>query len=511
MPRFSARAKEIWDEIWYYSDIEKANKLKEDLRGPLDIAFGKLFIAYYYGLYQQHDKFLAILTEIEDENQLLKDQFLQFMINVYYCRYYKGWNNPIVNKKQAKIYLDKIERSVQDIDYKDEWEKYYCIGWHFFSQAMYENFINGDPLKAIELMKKCIEAVSHIPEEGEMYSAVFQNNIGYFYLESGNFEEAEKSLILALDVHKRFNSIDQSMSLNFLCLISFIRGDLQTAKEMNMARLKVAKSFNNSYEIFRSLTAKGDYLYQEGNYDEAIKAHSESLVYRKLYGEPLEIFWGYFQMFDLYYRRYKLTMDKTFLTQAKHTLDDLRELRENHSDNQTIVNFTNYAHALVLKFGSIRKKGKAIDIMEKLMDTYPNDNRISLSLLELLFEDVMQSEDQDTINQIDELMMKIRNHPLRNSPQAIFDFISQQIFLAKYNYYIQGDPTLGLEILSDAKDFMNTHKLDNLVLKIDAEIQVLRRDITKWDNVDMSVQDRIKLSEFTKYIEEALKMADKQV
>jgi hypothetical protein len=40
-------------------------------------------------------------------------------------------------------------------------------------------------------------------------------------------------------------------------------------------------------------------------------------------------------------------------------------------------------------------------------------------------------------------------------------------------------------------------------------IDRLESDITKWDKVDISIRDRIKTSEFSKYIQQALEIADK--
>lgn len=50
-----------------------------------------------------------------------------------------------------------------------------------------------------------------------------------------------------------------------------------------------------------------------------------------------------------------------------------------------------------------------------------------------------------------------------------------------------------------------------MVNELYAETQVLEREITKWDNVDISVKDRIKVSEFNKYIQQALEIAEKQM
>ena len=510
MPRFSAKAKEIHDEILYYTDIVKAKSILKELKDPLDNAFGKFFIAGYYIIFQQPGKFLEILAEIESENKRLKDQFLQFLINVRYCIYYMGFNQPVVSKEQAEKYLDKIEQSYQDIDYKDDWEKYICIGWYYNLKAEYEENITANFSNAIKFIKKCMKARSKIPKDGEYYSARGNINLGFYYRENGDFEEAEKTLHQSLDACKKYNNLDQLWSLFNLSSLSFIKGDLQKAMELNMHGLGIAKRFNNTFGIYQGLTRKGNYLLQEGNYDEAIKTYHESLVYRKQHGDPLQIFWGHFLIFDFYYQRFKITKDKAFLTQAEQTLIDLQELSKTHSDNKIVLNYANYAHSLILMHGNIMKKAKSMGIMQELMNFYPNDIRISLSLLALLFQDVIQSEDQDTINQIDELMVKISKIPLRNNPQAIFSFISQEIFLANYNYYIKGDPSLALDLLNDAKDRINTYKLDNLVKELDAEIQLLEREITKWEHLDLSIKDRIKKSEFNKYVHQALIIADRQ-
>ncbi|MHA2251082.1 MAG: tetratricopeptide repeat protein [Candidatus Kariarchaeaceae archaeon] len=511
MPRFSAKAKEIHDEIWCFTDIVRAKSHMNELKDPLDIAFVKLFIASHYLLIQEQRKSLEILTEIENENKIIKDQFIQFIVNVYFCTYYMGINNPIVSKEQAEKYFDKTEQSYHEISYQDDWEKYYCIGWYYNTKAYYENVIENDISNVIKYQKKCIEAWSAIPQDGKYWSAIGQDMLGLYYLGSGDLEEAEKYLTRALDTHKKYNNLKQLWPLSHLSSLNFLKGDLQKAKELNMQRLDITKRLNRTYGIFACLTQKGFHSYHEGNYDEALKAYREGLVYRKQHGDPLQVFWGYNQIFDFYYQRFKITKDRAFLIQAEQTLTDLKELSKTHSEDKTITNYTNFAQALILKHGNIRKKGSAIDILEELIEFYPNNIEISLNLLELLFEDVIQSEDQGTINQIDELMEKLSKIPLRNNPQAIFNFISQQIFLAKYNYYIKGDPSLALDILNDAKARIITYKLDNLVNELDAEIHVLEREITRWDNLDISVKERIKQSEFSKYIQQALSIADKQM
>jgi hypothetical protein len=122
----------------------------------LDIAFGIIFMAWEYWQIAQTGKLLEILTEVENENKRFKDQF---MINFYYCVYYGSmdWYRT-VDKEQAENYFNIIEQSYQDIDYKDDWEKYFCIGLYYFSRPGYYYAFRDDTTNVIKFQKKHNEA-----------------------------------------------------------------------------------------------------------------------------------------------------------------------------------------------------------------------------------------------------------------------------------------------------------------------------------------------------------------
>lgn len=511
MPRFSQKAKEIFEVIWYQADVNKAKKLMKELKNPLDIAFGKIWIARDSLVFKRQTEFLKIISKLENESKELKDRFIQFLIYYLYILYYSGFNAPIIDCDQVKKYLNNMEETYHALNHLDDWEKYFSEGWYYYSKAFYLYKVNINLSDAIKFQKMCIDSFSKVPQDGKFLSEYNHLNMGQYYLEDGNFEEAEKSFKISLEVTVEYNHKMQSWLMGSLSWLNFLKGDLRNAREYNNKSLKSAKRDNNLPVIIYGLMRKALLLQGEGNYNDPLKAYQEGLVYRKQHGNPLEIFWGYFNIFDFYYKRFKITRDKAFFTQAEQTLTDLQELRKTHSDNKVIVSYTDYAQALIFKFGNIRKKGKAIDIIEELVDAYPNEIGMTLELLELLFEDFFLSEDPDIIDQIDRLMEKVNQIPLRNNPQAIFSFISQQIILAKYIYYIKGHASVALNILYNAKDHINTYKLDNLVNELDAEIEVLEKELTRWDNVDMSIKERIKSSEFNKYIQHALSIADKKM
>ncbi|MHA2100483.1 MAG: tetratricopeptide repeat protein [Candidatus Kariarchaeaceae archaeon] len=510
MPRFSTGAKKVLEAFHFHFDLQKANDLLQELKEPLDISFAKLQIAFHIQMFGQEAKFLEIMSEIRHENEILQDQLIEYLLNIRYCRHYLGFNNPILDKEQTKKYFDKIEQSYQTIDYNDDWEKYYCVGFYYHTKAVYDMTMEDDYTNAIISAKKCIANWAKIPVDGEKFAAIGHNNLGILYLLNGNFKEAEKSFTLnaGLSEHQLTDNMVTFWSLGHLSRLNFLRGDLQKAKDLTEQRLEITRQIKNPYGIFTSLTERGDRLYQEGNYDEAHKSYLESIKYRKQFGDALTIFWGYFNSFQFYYRRYKISKDNTLLLEAEQTLNNLEKLTQTHSDHKTIVNYTNYARSLLLKHGNVRKRARAIDILEEMIEEYPKRIDIALNLLELLFEDVVQSEDQDTLNQINELMGRISNVPLRNNPLALIDFISQQIFLAKFDYYIKGKPSQALDILNDAKNHVESYKFANLTHSIDKEIDELEKELTKWENIDMSVKERIKQSKFDKFIADALKIVE---
>ncbi|MHA2251256.1 MAG: hypothetical protein ACXAD7_12915 [Candidatus Kariarchaeaceae archaeon] len=82
-------------------------------------------------------------------------------------------------------------------------------------------------------------------------------------------------------------------------------------------------------------------------------------------------------------------------------------------------------------------------------------------------------------------------------------YISQQIIIAKYQFYIKGDIGSAFKLLESAKNQMKDYHLPNLEEQIQQEIQVLEGEITKWDSIDISVKERIDQSKFQKYINNA--------
>jgi len=510
MTRFSAKGKEIFDVIWYQMDVDKAEKLCAEELDPIDLAFGKLWIAYLKLQLQRINEFLEILTEIENLNKKLHDNLMQFFTDALYCLYYCGYNSPTISKEKAENHFDQFVYAFNHNIYEDDWEEFFTTGWYNFAKGQYTWLIKDDHAKGVEILKKIPEVWVKVPQDGAYLAGFGHILYGWINFLYGNLNEAEQSFQLAIEATQKYNNLWYLTALADLSFLHSIRGNLLKARELNAKVLEIARHFNSRYHISLSLTLQGSYLFSEGRYDEALEAYTEGFNVRKLEKDPLVVFMGYFRIFGFYYDRFEVTREMAFFKQAEETLVELQRLSKTFADNKTIVNYTQFAMANLFKYGNLKKRGKAVAIFEELIDLYPNNISMLLEFLELLFEDVIVSEDQETLDQIELLMEKVNQIPLLHNIQAIPSFISQQIILAKYQYYIKGDISGALQIFHDAKEQILTYKLDNLVTVLETEIRVLETEITKWKNIDISVKERIQKSEFNKYIQQALKQVDKQ-
>ena len=131
-------------------------------------------------------------------------------------------------------------------------------------------------------------------------------------------------------------------------------------------------------------------------------------------------------------------------------LFELKQLNEHYPNDKTINNFTRYSEARLLKFGNLHKRAKSALIFEELINIYPINYDIVKEYLELLFEDFLISEDQETIEKIYFLMNKVYNFPLIFN--SIFTFVFQQIIFARYQFFIKDNITSAFEILNEAKE-----------------------------------------------------------
>lgn len=499
--------------LYVHNNLKKTNLLINELSDPIDIAYANVYKTFNLFAFQNPKEGLDLLDKVENQNKLWQNMHLQNLLDLYYFMYYNGFNRPIVDKEKAEIRIRSAEESLHKIRFVDSQEEWMTLAFFHLQKALYE--IKRENIqKAVKLNQEAIKYWSKMEDDmlKTTFVALAFNNLGDAYRKLGEFKNAEKAYLRALDGDLKYNTFWQLWRLYNLALLARLQGDLGKARKWNDQRLNASKHFNNIYGLYGSLTLQANLLNEEGRYDEALQSHEESLDYRKQYKEPLQIFLGYYNILTFYNSHFIATQNQTYLNEAEKILFILEETKIANPKNSLISNFTNFAKAQLLKHGNMRKKGKAVELLEQLLEIYPRNQEMILNLLELLFEDANAFGDSETISQIDALMEKINNLPLRGKPQAVIEFVSQQIIIAKYTYYIKGDVTLAINILNTTKEDVSIYKLAHLITKIDQEISSLENNVKKWNKLLESADDvnnRIKQADFQKYIKDVQKFKSK--
>ena len=506
MTRFSKKAKKIFDLIWYKADIEQSKILFKELTIPLDIAFVKIWFAYYYFMFFKTDLALAELKESDEIIRSNPDKLNSFCINWLFFFYYQGshFARPMISLELTKQYYNKFESIYNDqIDYFDEWEKHFCDGFYFYNKSVYYYMTKKNLEQEIMWGRKTKESLQLLPEDGEFFSRCIGNiHLAFFQRMAGYFGESEKNFQIASQEAERYTSLWQNVALVNLCQLNMQKGDFKKAFEINEKSYNLCKKFNYFPGVYMSLGGKGDFFYEEGKYNEALKSYQESLIYRKQHNDPLEVCIGYLDIFWLYYQNFKLTKEKDNFKKAEEIFLELKKLHDQYSDNKTITNYTKVADARLLKYGNFTKRAKSVLLFEELIKIWPYNFDNVKEYLELLFEDFLLSEDKETIEKIDLLMKKVIELPL--SINSINSYVLQQLTLARYQFFIKDDIEIAFKILNDAKEKISPYKIERYNSQIENEIINFKHDRTKWEKADYSIKERIMKSEFQKYIQEAL-------
>jgi tetratricopeptide (TPR) repeat protein len=508
MTRFSDKSILVFEQWFYHSDIKEVMRLTGELTNPLDIAFAKIWIVFWGITFEDYQLAFSTLFEIEKINEELKDEFINFQLDLLYCVYYVRINGPVFDKEKALEYMKKVEKKFPTIKGADDFEKYFVEGFYYHTRGLIKRKIESNISGAIMELKRSIGSFRKIPKYGEHIASFTEHGLASYYLAIGNFDEAEKLLTNFIELFEDYNNIMMLFAYDLLGEIKYGKCKIDETIKIDSKIIDLAKIIENNFWIAFGLSKKGNFLYNEGEYDEALEYYNESLEYRKK-STPLQYFWGKYEIFMYHYKLYEMTNETSYLIKSKELYKDLKELN-NNSEDSTMHHFASYTDALILKKGNMKMKVKAMDILEELSDIYPNNFDISLHLIEVLFDDFSVSEEEDIIEQIDSLMERFTRMPSLSRPSLIAEYTKYQIIVAKYNFLMKRNPTKALELLNITKNYLLKFNLDRLIKLIDSEIEGMEKELTRWDSLDPLTKKQIKTSEMRNYIKKAMVSVKRQ-
>ena len=207
-----------------------------------------------------------------------------------------------------------------------------------------------------------------------------------------------------------------------------LKGDIQKAHEYSNQALVTAKKYNQEYVIIKALDTIAYCFFQEGKYKEALASHQESLQYRIQTDQPSIKFLGYNNLFKYYYERFRMENNRLFLEKAGEQLLKMEDLRGKLSEDSLSMFLIRHDKAFLLKHGSFKEKAQAIEIFKQLLEVESESlyhREVAIHLIDLLFENIVITEDESIIKEIETIMKRLEEYPLLRNPKAVFGYTSQ--------------------------------------------------------------------------------------
>jgi tetratricopeptide (TPR) repeat protein len=512
--QLSDTAKEVLYNYFLEGDIEVMNALVDDTSDPRDKALARYCIAEYYLIVKKDtETFLNMIRELEEVNRQVNDLLLELTINYGYFALYSLWQ---VNQKLGDQYSHLIQATYEKIKYVDTWENNLVEGIYHFS---YSRNTQGDRTReeiqrSIIHAEKGLEGFSKLGEKGQEIADLLSLYVGMLYFRLGNFEKAESLYLKSIDVGKKYNGFWLPSGLGALAWFYILTGDPHNAHKYNDLQLQIAKKQNLISILIYGLALRGKICQLEGKYEEALESLLECLKLREKLNQPMELFEGYYDLFNYHYEMYQVQDNSKYLQEAKKYFKKLQEIANHHSDIDRLTFLTHLTQALVLKHGTFKNKAQSVELLEQLMDTEGilrgDFLLISINLLDLLFENITLSDEDELVNQTERIIQKVEEIPLQTNPNALYYYVTQQILIAKYYYYLRNDVTRAIRTLTHVSEEMQQYKLKNIEQLIDKELRILAQEKQKWEGLETPLKERIIKAEFQSYLQDALRLVNYQ-
>lgn len=477
----------------------------EENNGTIDGDMSLMFLAAWYVVVNEFEEALSILLKLEQSNDPLVKYGALYALHMYYT----GHNNPAINLDTANEYREKMELIFAQINFHDDWERYFTETLRGGMKMLSEFRIGGNVETQLQLIDELRVIMSKLPEYGYLFKLYFEATIGLIFLPKGLFEEAKQSFERFIQLFQ--NSDIASVAYKRLAELSIIRSNLVEAEQFMKQGEKAVKRSKNAWILFEAYNMNAYINELKLNYQKAETLRLELIEILVAKKNLLLRFKTHYELVSFYMRMFHLSKDQSYLTKALKCKDTLMDFSRDYPDNITIVRLSKLGNALILKLGGIKDKAIAIDIFEELLIVYPSNMDIKMNLVGLYFEDLSTDLISNTKDRIEVLLEEVEKSPLMRNPTTITEFSKYQILVAKYSYYLNGDIQKALDILYELKAQAEKYSMKQVTEQIAREIQVLESEVNKWTNISLSTQERINQSNINSYVKDLINIAKRSM
>ncbi|MBY9000634.1 MAG: tetratricopeptide repeat protein [Candidatus Heimdallarchaeota archaeon] len=335
----------------------------------------------------------------------------------------------------------------------------------------------GNCKKAINYSLEYLQKAEELGTINSIYRACLA--VAYHYAMSGDINESSKfnDRCAKLEEHPTFtDTVFPHIRMLVESRISWVKGDIDKALEMQLQKLEDIRKFLGKYYIAIVLSLLGDSYYQKGNLTKATTYYIESLEVRESYG-------AYSQVAENYLQIIIVNLEQNQQEKATEYYEQLKELKES-VDEDAVNQIFSLSKALFLssyidKESKEKAKQILIDLIGQEITYYQTTERAYLYLCDILLEEIRTSNDLQLLEELREYTKRLAIIATINDSHLL---LIELYFLQSKMFLLELKVEEALELLELAQEMACEKGLVRLEILLSNEHDMLLNQLDVWED-----------------------------
>ncbi|MFX1572678.1 MAG: hypothetical protein ACFFB0_08015 [Promethearchaeota archaeon] len=354
----------------------------------------------------------------------------------------------------------------------------------------------GDPDLALKILEQCLVLREEYDEKHKIaFTILVISWILLIYKGELDhaFEYMKRALTLAKEVNRKFTI---AVGLNTMAAYYHFKGELDRSITLYKQSLMLFKELNNKFYIGQILNSLAEVYKMKGEIECALEYSEQSVA------QFVEVGILRFTA-NAYDFLIQILIEKGDLERAQENLDQLEQMKNklNHKSTNLLYLFDK---ALLLKSSNrVRDRGKAEEILRKILEDdphYESKIRSLLHISELLLTELRMTGDLEVLEDINSYIAQL----LDISEKIHSYWVLTEIYLLQAKIsLLTFNIKKARRFLTQAQQIAERFNLNQLISKITSQKEDLLKKLDLWNklkNVEASMADRFELAQLEEQI-----------
>ena len=374
------------------------------------------------------------------------------------------------NNSLALKYVEQSSHLFRELD-----DEHGIAMVHATKASIYGNI--GDCKKAINNSLEYLQKAEELGIINIIYHACFA--VALYYAMSGDTGHAStfNDRCVKLEEHPSFTAHHTTHARMLVeTRMSWVKGDIDTALKMQLAKLELIRKSNDKYLIAIVLSLLGDSYYQKSNLTKAYTYYKESLEVRDSYG-------AYSQVAENYLQIIIVNLEQNQQEKATEYYEKLKELKE-YVDEAAVNQIFSLSEALFFKSyvdkdSKVKAKQILVDLINQDITYYQTTERAYLNLCDILLEEI---RDSNNLQLLEELREYTKRLAMIATMQDSHLLLIELYFLQSKMFLLELKVEEAFELLELAQEMSREKGLMRLEILLSNEYDTLLNQLDVWED-----------------------------